>query len=47
MQRGVRLQDEETFNSVLVLLGFTLILDPTLTQLVAPGMIEQGACTEF
>jgi hypothetical protein len=40
------LQDEETFNSVLVLSVFTLILGPILTKLFAPGMIEPGACTE-
>jgi Kef-type K+ transport system membrane component KefB len=43
---GVRLLDEKMFNAVLVLLVVTSILGPILTELFAPGMIEEESRTK-
>jgi hypothetical protein len=40
---GERLLGEDIFNSVLVLLVVTSFLGPVLTELFAPGMVEQAA----
>jgi Kef-type K+ transport system membrane component KefB len=40
---GARLLGEEIFNAVLVLLVVTSLLGPILTELFAPGMVEQEA----
>jgi len=40
---GQRLLGDEIFNTVLVLLVVTSLLDPVLTGLFTPGMVKQEA----
>jgi Kef-type K+ transport system membrane component KefB len=44
---GVRLLDEKMFNAVLVLLVVTSILGPVLTEMFAPGMMEEESRTKL